>query len=159
VALAITAIALAIALQLWSAAYRMVHAAGTFSRNPSAELAVTSLRRDVHVSVGVALPMMAPLWSTEPLRLRTKDGGHVRWELEDDVLVRVERLPMGDVRSRQLLIRPLSGWRWRLYPGGLLELELERRVVADPWRVDRATAKAEVHTDRFWFASRGGMRW
>lgn len=159
VALALTGVLVAISLQLWAMAYRMVHASGNFSRNPSAELALTSLRRDIHASVGVSLSMLAPLWSTEPLRLQTSDGGHVRWELDGDGLVRVERAKSGDTRSRQLLVRPVAGWRWRLYPGGLLELEIERRVAGNVWRVDQATAAPEVHTDRYWFARRGGVRW
>ena len=159
VALAVTGVALAIALQLWSAAFRMVHASGNLSRNPSEVAAMTSLKRDVHAASSVSLPIWAPLWSTEPLRLRVRDGSHVRFELDGDALVRVERVRTGAERSRQLLARPIAGWRWRLLPGGVLEVELDRRIAADAWRVDLATAEPELHTDRYWLAFRGGSRW
>jgi len=140
----------------------MAHSAAR-AMDERADLAGELLRRDLRGARSVEAPL-GLIWSSADLVIQAPNGSRVTWAQLENRLTRRDSAS-GDVWSRTLL-DDLVLWRWRVLPGGLIEVELTLRRFRSPFV--RSAGSTRVRPDRgqfevlrFAMASRAGRqgRW
>lgn len=135
VALAVTAVTMAISARLLIGSQYLLMAASREARDPVVEIAIRQLRNDIQGSGSVDNNGLPTPWSSQPMVLR----GHsryteIRYERTSDLrLVRTVRDQDKDRGFSRDLLQGVTSWRWADL-GGLVSLQVSIRQQA--WRGD-----------------------
>ena len=96
-------------------------------RSPDVTVAMLGVRRDVQRGVGLAAPVTSG-WTEEPLVVRHEDRGALVYGWDGDTLRRWMLAPDGGSSEASVVLRGVTGWRWRWAGGTAVDVELETVV-------------------------------
>lgn len=163
VALAVTAVAMALAAGLLDDARRLLAANGRSTAGEGSAATFAMLRRDVQAAADAGASGGATSWSSGRLDLPTPDGRVVRYELDRDTLVRRILDPAAAGRSVSLgrggriALRGVSSWRWRRPAPRTVEIEVVYRRPRPGPAGSRGPDLVVRHG--VWVARGGGLGW
>ena len=162
VAMGLLVTVLLVSTQLIVRSLELIEREGRALRDPSLDIAVAQLRRDVQAASSV---LGAPEgWSQAYLELRSQNGETVRLIVAGGTLWRNVVDLTGVEREHRALLHGLWGWRWRALTPRLVELELMTRSPDEPSRAAYSGSgptrdETRPTSWRLAFALRGGRSW
>lgn len=167
VSLFLVAIVMALAAGLIGDARRMVNASGRDATDPMPRYAIVTLHHDLAAARTVSTPLLPGFWVSDPLEIYSAEPGLARIHRSGDELIRTRLDPSGAVIHRRILLRGVTGWRWRKIGSNLVDVELRyrRTQLSIAGRTPGDSARRGVArpvVDRFRVALRGARstnRW
>ena len=133
VALAITAMVMAIAARLLIGSQYLLMAASREARDPVVEIAIRQLRNDIQGSGFVDITGVPTDWSSQPMVLRSHPRySEIRYERTSDLRL-VRTVQREGQRVSRDIFHGVTKWRWANF-GGLVSLRVSIRRQA--WRGD-----------------------
>lgn len=157
IVLALIGVMALLAADLVTHSLTLLGAVGRSVRNPLVAHVIARLRTDIEDAAGVRSAAFA--WSNRALELREQDGSVLRFELEDDRLVRRTEDGGGVAGEAQVLLRGVTAWWWRSPVPGVVDLRIAYLVHPETERQlsSGTVGAARVRrTEHLRFALRGG---
>jgi prepilin-type N-terminal cleavage/methylation domain-containing protein len=114
-------------------------------RAPDVTVAMLAVRRDVQLGVGLTAPVTFG-WTEQPLVVRQENREAVAYGWDGDALRRWTLASDGGSSETSVVVRGVTGWRWRWAGGAAVDIELE--TVIEP-RVSTGTGDTARETWRF----------
>ena len=162
VAFALLAAIAVLSAQLVIQSTRLMETAARASRNPDLVIAGEWIRRDLYEAVAVTGATGG--WSDGPLVATVQHGGWVVFASVEGRLIRTGAPPGGLPTDSRVLLRGLTGWRWRVDDDAAVRIELQAFVNPGAHRdpTGAATSRIERRTEQLTIALRGrpgGRAW
>lgn len=170
ISLSLAGVALFLAAGMLSEARTLLVASGEQMHDPLPGWVRNHLRADLQASREVISPgtgLTGVLWTSRPLDLAGYPAGsYLRFARVEDELHRLLYDEKRQLLGREVLLRRVVSFRWRLAAPGLVDVEVAYRRAADPsrWRVDGSPGRPAptLETERLRVALRGrgrGVGW
>jgi prepilin-type N-terminal cleavage/methylation domain-containing protein len=133
-----------VSAQLVIQSTKLMDTAARASRNPDLVIATEWVRRDLYEAVGMVGGSTG--WTSDPMVAVVQHGGWVAFAVVDGELVRTNAPPGALPTDNRVVLRGVTGWRWRVDDGIAVRVELE--AFANPDTHHNLTGAARFRVER-----------
>ncbi len=156
VVLALVGIMVIASAQLVTHSIGLLGATGRAVRNPVMVHVNERVRRDLQEAAGLMAVEM--IWSEDPLLIRTRSGGIVRYSVVEGSLVREVVSAAGETTDERVVLRGVTSWWWRSTAPSVVDINIGHLIHLPPeYHASRAVGyERERRIENLRFATRGG---
>ena len=156
VVVALVGIMVIASAQLITHSIGLLGATGRAVRNPVMVHVNERVRRDLQEAAGLEAVEM--IWSEDPLVIRTRAGGIVRYSVVEGSLVREVVSAAGETDDERVVLRGVTSWWWRSTAPSVVDINIGHLIHLPPeYQASRVVGyERERRTENLRFATRGG---